>query len=67
MLKTKYEAFQTLKNFHAWIENQAQSHTGTLCTKNVKTKKNSFEDYLRQHGISHQTLVSYKSQQNGVA
>ena len=30
LLKTKYEAFQTFKNFHAWIENQAQARIGTF-------------------------------------
>ena len=30
LLKTKYEAFQTFKYFHAWIENKVQSHNGTL-------------------------------------
>ena len=58
LLKTKSKAFQTFKNFHAWIENQAQSHIGTLCTDNGNEYTfNTFEDYLRQHGITHQTLV----------
>ena len=30
LLKTKSKAFQTLKNFHAWIENQAQACIGTV-------------------------------------
>ena len=36
LLKTKLEAFITFKIFHAWIENQAQSHIGTLRTDNGK-------------------------------
>ena len=68
LLKTKYEAFQTFKDFHAWIENQAQSHIGTLRIDNGKeyTSKD-FEHYLCQHGIAHQTSVPYNPQQNGVA
>ena len=26
LLKNKSDAFQTFKNFHAWIKNDAQSH-----------------------------------------
>ena len=36
LLKTKYEAFQTFKNFHKWIENQAQAHIGTFRSDNGK-------------------------------
>ena len=66
-LKTKLEAFQTFKYFHALIEKQAQYKIGTLRTNNGKEyTSNAFEDYLRQHGISHQTTVPYNPQQNGV-
>ena len=34
-LKTKLEAFQTFKDFHALIEKQAQSKIGTLRTDNM--------------------------------
>ena len=36
LLNTKFEAFQTFKNFHAWIENQTQAHIGTLYSNNGK-------------------------------
>ena len=36
LLKTKSEAFQTFKNFHAWIENQAQALIGTFQFDNGK-------------------------------
>ena len=50
LLNTKSKAFQTLKNFHTWIENQAQAHIGTLHSDNCKEyKSNAFEDYLRKH------------------
>ena len=68
LLKNKSDAFQTFKNFHAWIENDAQTHIGSLRTDNGKEyTSNEFENYLRQHGIKHQTTVPYNPQQNGVA
>ena len=68
LLKTKSEAFQTFKNFHAWIENQAQAHIGTFRSNNGKEyTSNEFEDYISKHGITHQTSVPYNPQQNGVA
>ena len=30
LLKTKFEAFQTFKNFHAWKENKVQARNGTM-------------------------------------
>jgi len=36
LLKNKSEAFQTFKNFHKWIENDAQSHIGSIRTDNGK-------------------------------
>ena len=36
LLKNKSEAFETFKNFHAWIENDAQSHIGSINTNNGK-------------------------------
>jgi hypothetical protein len=57
-MKDKSQAFETLKNFHVWIQNEAQSHNGSLCTDNGKEyTSNEFEIYLRQHGIKHQTIV----------
>eukprot|EP00253_Pinus_taeda_P027385 PITA_27385 len=68
LLKNKSDAFQTFKNFHKWIENDAQCHIGSIRTDNGKEyTSNEFENYLRQHGIKHQTTVPYNPQQNGVA
>ena len=68
LLKNKYDAFQTFKNFHAWIENDTQTHIGSLHIDNGKEyTSNKFENYLLQHGIKHQTTVPYNPQQNGVA
>ena len=68
LLNTKFEAFQTFKNFHAWIENQTQARIGTFRLDNGKKYTfNEFEDYLCKHGITHQTFVPYNPRQNGVA
>eukprot|EP00253_Pinus_taeda_P018422 PITA_18422 len=68
LLKNKSDAFLTFKNFHKWIENDAQSQIGSIRTDNGKEyTSNEFEQYLHQHGIKHQTTVPYNPQQNGVA
>ena len=36
LLKTKSEAFQTFKKFHAWIENQARELIGNFYYGNGK-------------------------------
>ena len=52
LLKKKSDDFQTFKNFHAWIQNDAQTHIVSLRTDNGKEyTSNEFENYLRQHGI----------------
>ena len=56
--KQKSEAYETFKNFHVWIENEAQSHIDTLYTDNRKEyTSNDFENYLHQHGIRNQTTI----------
>lgn len=60
LLNNKSDAFQTFKNYHTWIEDDAQSHIGSICTANGKEYiSNEFENYLCQHGIKHQTTVPY--------
>jgi transposase InsO family protein len=67
LLKDKSQAFETFINFHIWIQNEARSCIGSLCTNNGREYAfNEFENYLRQHGIKHQTTVPYNPQQNGV-
>ena len=34
LLKSKSKSFETFINFHAWIQNDAQSHSGSLYTNN---------------------------------
>ena len=36
LFKNKSNAFQTFKKFHAWIENDAQSHIESILTDNGK-------------------------------
>eukprot|EP00253_Pinus_taeda_P017599 PITA_17599 len=68
LLKNKCDAFQTFKNFHTWIENDAQSHLCSIRTDNGKEyTSNEFEKCLHQHRIKHQTTMPYNPQQNGVA
>ena len=63
LLKNKSDVFQTFKNFHAWIENDAQNHIGSLSTDNGKEyTSNEFEKYLHRHGIKHQTIMPYNPQ-----
>ena len=58
LLKTKSEAFQTFKNFHEWIDNQAQARIGTFRFDNGKEgTSNKFQYDLSEHGITHQTTV----------
>ena len=62
LLKNKSEAFETFKNFHAWIENDAQSHIGSIRIDNGKEyTSNEFENYLLQHGIKHKKIKNKKS------
>jgi transposase InsO family protein len=66
-LKHKYQAFETFKNFHLWIENEAQYSINTLRTDNGgKYNTNEFENYIEQHEIKHQTKNPYNPHQNGV-
>ena len=48
LLKNKSDAFQTFKNFHAWIENDAQTHISSLHTDNGKnTLQRIFKTILK--------------------
>jgi transposase InsO family protein len=67
LLKDKSHDFETFKNFHVWIQNEDESHIGSLHNdKGREYASNEFEIYLRQHGIKHQTIVPYNPQHNGV-
>jgi transposase InsO family protein len=67
LLKDKSKAFETFKNFHVWIQNEAQYHVVSFHNDNEREYTyNEFEIYLCRHGIKHQTTVPYNTQQNGV-
>ena len=36
LLKNKSKAFETFKDFHVWIENDVQPHTGSIHIDNGK-------------------------------
>ena len=56
LLKTNFEEFQTFKNFHAWIENQAQERIETFSFDNGKEYiSNELENYISKQGITHQS------------
>ena len=68
LLKEKSQDFDTFRNFHLWIKNEAQLNIGTLrIDKGGEYTSQYFEKYLQEIGIKHQTIVPYNSQQNGVA
>ena len=47
LLKSKYQAFDTFRNFHLWIKNEAQLNIGTLRTNNGgEYTSQDFEKYL---------------------
>ena len=54
LLKDKSKAFETLKNIHVWIQNEAQTKIGILCIDNGgEHTSNDYENYLLQHGVQH--------------
>jgi transposase InsO family protein len=67
LLKDKSQYFETLKKIHVWIQNEAQSHIGTLCIYYGREyTSNEIEKYIFQHGIQHQTMAPCNPQQNGL-
>jgi hypothetical protein len=44
LLKEKSQTFETSKKIHVWIQNEAQSHIGSLCTDHGREyTSNEFE------------------------
>ena len=57
LLKAKSQAFDTFRNVHLWIKNEAQLTIGTLRTENGgEFTSQEFEKYLQENGIKHQTI-----------
>lgn len=68
LLKEKSQVFDMFKTFHAMVKNEIQQNIGTLRIDNEgEYTSKSFEQYLRDNGIKHQTIIPYNPQQNGVA
>jgi len=68
LLKDTPQDFETFKNFHVWIQNEAQYYISSLRIDNGREyTSNEFESYVLQHGMKHQTTIPYNPQQNGVA
>ena len=68
LLKEKSQVFDVFKKFHLLITNEAQLTIATIRTDNGgEYTSHSFETYLQENGIKHQTTVPYNLQQNDVA
>lgn len=68
MIKAKSEVFSKFLEFKALVENETGNKLKCLRTDNGgEYSSNELENYLKSHGIRHQTTVPYTPQQNGVA
>jgi len=64
LLKIKSKYFET---FHVWIENDSQSHIGSIHANNGKLyTTNDFENYIFQHAVEPTTTFPCNTQNNGV-
>ncbi|GMP43110.1 hypothetical protein CsSME_00012606 [Camellia sinensis var. sinensis] len=67
-LKRKSEVFSIFKEFKAFVEKQSGYYIKTLRSdQGGEYTSNAFENYCKEHGIKHQTTLSYMPQLNGVA
>ena len=68
ILKSKKEVLIRMQEFLAFAENQTGKRLKCLRTDNGSEYVNrGVENFLKSHGIIHQTTISYTPQQNGVA
>lgn len=67
-IKSKSECLDKFKEYKSYVENRLNTKIKTLRTDNGTeyTSKN-FTDYLKLHGIKHQTSIPYTPQQNGLS
>lgn len=66
-LKTKGDYFSKLKNFKAFIENQTRKNMKVVRTNNDgKFVPREFQQFLKEHGIHHQTFAPYTQLHNSV-
>lgn len=67
-LKSKRDVFENFKNFKALVENQKEKKIKVLRSDNgTEYTNNIFQEFLKVHGIVHQTTVPYTPAQNGVS
>lgn len=66
VLKNKSDAFEVFKQYMALVEKQTGSKIKRLRSDNGREYVNKqFDDFLKKHGIVHETTVCYTPQQNG--
>lgn len=66
-LKAKSQAFQAFKQFYASMERESGHTLKTPRTdQGGEYTSTDFQEYLREHGIRHETTLAYTPQQNGV-
>ena len=67
-MKNRSELFSIFQTFHAEIQNQFGVSIRTFRSDNAREYLSSpFQQFMKSHGIIHQTSCPYTSQQNGVA
>jgi len=68
LIKNRSELFSIFQTFHAEIQNQFGVSIRTFRSDNAREYLSSpFQQFMKSHGIIHQTSCPYTSQQNGVA
>ena len=66
--KSEAEVNQIFQDFHKMVERQSGRKLKVLRTDNGKEYVNTgFTNYLKKHGIVHQTSNAYIPEQNGMA
>lgn len=67
-LKQKSEVFEKFKEWKALVENQTNKKLKVIRSDNGGEFVNlSFQNFMKQNGIRHETTVPHSPQQNGVA
>lgn len=68
MLKKKSDLFEAFKEFKAFAENHTGKRIKFLQSDNGKEYRNdTFDKYLKQHGIERRLTVTHTPEQNGIA
>lgn len=67
-METKDEVFSLFQKFKTWVENQTRKKNKVLRSNNggVYTSNDTM-DFLKDVKIKREIIVSYNTQQNGVA